>query len=125
MTTKEIEKLKQELYEIQGIPEIEKQLKCVREFAKKIDALMPYQGIVFSFVNNQIVDVTPPAQKKTIISETIRNIYFMLHTELMFNACVSAEESSFSAKWACICAAVAAVTSVVGAIATWITIFKK
>ena len=49
----------------------------------------------------------------------------MLHNEMMFNACVSSEESSSLAKQACIWAAVAAIVSLIGAIASLITIFKN
>jgi hypothetical protein len=59
------------------------------------------------------------------INKITRNIHITLQTEMILNACVSAEESSSSAKRACIWAVVAAGVSFLGTIATCVTIFKK
>jgi hypothetical protein len=117
MTNKEISKLKQELYAIQSTPNIDERFKGMIGFTERIKALGPSQMVYFELVNDQMQEM-PYEAKKRHISESARNIYLMLHTEMMFNSCVSAER-------ACIWAAVAAGVSLLGTAATWITIFKK
>jgi len=116
MTNKEIEKIKQELYEIQRTSEKSKQLEPIEFLAKRIEAPIP------PYLHDKLTE---------LINEIIRNIHIVLQTETMLNACVSAEQScelakqsSTSAKWACIWAAVAAGASVLGAIAACIAVFR-
>ncbi len=116
MISKEIEKLKQELYEIQCIPDINTQLEHLQEFAKRIGALMPCKshtgGVEHRENSNGTIRnayISTPADKKTFIDKTICNIYTMLQTEMMFNACIFAKHSCF---WAAI-AAIAACLSVI------------
>jgi len=108
MTNEEIEKYKQELYEIQRIEVDKKKLEQLIVLAEELNA---------------------PAPAGTNIRESIntitQNIHIVLQTETMLNACVSAEQSSTTAKRACIWAAVAAGISLLGVIASWIMIFKK
>lgn len=115
----------QELYEIQSELNIDKQFDLVKDFTQRTGALRPQQMVYFGVANDKLQNAMTYEDKKKYISESIRNIYLMLHTKLMLNACVSAEKSSSSAKWACILAAVAAVVSLLGTVATWITVFKK
>jgi hypothetical protein len=88
MTNKEIEKIKQEVYKIQRIPDSRQQLEPIKALAERIGALMP---------------VHPSEEQKKFIYETIHNIHTVLQTEMMFNACTFA-------KRCCFCAAVAAIT---------------
>jgi hypothetical protein len=108
MTNEEIEKYKQELYEIQRIESDENKWKQLIVLADKLTAPAP----VGLNIREKINAIT-------------QNIHIVLQTETMLNACVSAEQSSTTAKRACIWAAVAAGISLLGVIASWIMIFKK
>jgi hypothetical protein len=116
MTNKKIEKLKQELHEIQGIPEISEQFERVQEFVKRIGALIPHKSATVSMGirtnsdgTKQFARSSSTAEKKAFIDETIRNIYTMLQTEMMFNACIFAKHSCF---WAAIAAIVACISTI-------------
>jgi hypothetical protein len=90
MTNKEIEKFKQELYEIQRISESPQQLEPIKALAKRIGAPIPHW-------------LTERGQPE-FINEIIRHIHIVLQTEEMFNACVFA-------KWSCLFAAIAAIAA--------------
>ncbi len=103
MTNKEIEGYKQELCAICKIDNLEERRKLLVNLAIKLNAPIPaiLQAHTLEFIN-----------------EIIRNIHNSLQTEEMFNACVSAEQScelakqsSNTAKWACIWAAIAAISA--------------
>ncbi len=53
---------------------------------------------------------------EAMITEIIGGINDALQTEAMLNACVSAEQSSTTAKWACFWAAVAAIAACISVI---------
>jgi hypothetical protein len=91
MTHREIEKIKQELYDIQRLPDSPQQLEPIKRLAGRIPACLP---------------VHPSEEQKDFINETIHNIHIVLQSEMMFNACIFAKRSCF---WA----AVAAVVSLV------------
>jgi hypothetical protein len=87
-------------------------------FREKIGSLRPQQSAYMGLENNQMLDAKDAMtndDKKRYISESIRNVYLMLHTEMMFNACISS-------KWACIWAVSAAIVAALGMIGTWITV---
>jgi hypothetical protein len=94
MKNKEIEKTKQDVYEIQKKPDSRQQLEPIQDVAKRIGAplLVPHSE-----------------EQKHFINETIHNIHIVLQTEMMFNACIFAKRSCF---WAAI-AAIAACISVI------------
>jgi hypothetical protein len=108
MTNEEIEKYKQELCEIYKIGILEEQWKQLTILAKKLNAPIP--------------EHTPPYLLGPI-NQITHNIHTVLQTETMLNACVSAEQSSTTAKRACIWAAVAAIVTLIGAVASWVTVF--
>jgi hypothetical protein len=108
MTNKEIKKMIQEVYEIQSELNINKQFDLVKDFTQRVGALSPQQMVYFGVVNGQLQNAMTYEDKKKYTSESIRNIYLMLHTEEMFNACVYAKRSCF---WAAI-AAIASCISV-------------
>jgi hypothetical protein len=93
MTNKEIEKIKQEVYEIQKVTDSRQQLEPIKAVAERIGARLP---------------VHSSEEQKHFISETIHNIHIVLQTEMMFNACIFAKRSCF---WAAI-AAIASCISV-------------
>jgi hypothetical protein len=97
MTNREIEKSKQELCDIQRISDIKKKWEKLKVLAEKINAPIP-PGLHEVFTIDSINEIT-------------RNIHDSLQTEMMLSACISAEQSSIKAKWACIWAAVAAIAT--------------
>jgi hypothetical protein len=56
---------------------------------------------------------------ENICKEISDNITYKLHTEMMLNACVSAENSSELARKSCRWAAIAAIAACIGTIITW------
>jgi hypothetical protein len=118
MTNGQIEKYKQELCEIQRISNTKEKWEKLKVLAGKLHAPIP-AGLHDDFTIDSINKIT-------------RNIHDSLQTEMMLNACVSAEkscelakQSSISAKWACLLAVMAAIFSAIGAIADWVTPFIK
>jgi hypothetical protein len=122
MTREQIEKYKQELYEINKVGNPKEQWMQLVALAEKLNAPIPEHNPEF---------LLGPINKIT------RNIHTVLQTEEMFNACVSAEQScglakqscelakqsSTTAKWACIWAAVAAIASAIGSVAALMALF--
>ena len=97
MTNREIEKNKQELYEIQRIPERTKQLEPIRTLAKRVNAPIPLMPSDMHREDSEI----------DFINEITRNIHTVLQSEMMFNACTSAKRSCF---WAAVAAIVACIS---------------
>jgi hypothetical protein len=100
MTNKEIEEIKQKLYEIQKTPGNEEQLKRIVAIAKRIGASIPPY-----LLNNEEIPT------RNNINFVTSNIHIVLQTEMMFNACVSA-------KWSCFFAAFAAIAACISVILT-------
>jgi hypothetical protein len=94
MTNKEIEKIKQEVYEIQKIPDSRQQLEPIKALAERIGALIP---------------VHPSEEQKKFIYETIHNINTVLQTEMMLNACIFTKRSCFGAAVASIASCISVV----------------
>jgi hypothetical protein len=101
MTNREIEKNKQELYEIQRIPERSKQLEPIQTLAKRVNAPIPLMPPDMRRADSEIY----------FINEITRNIHIVLQTEEMFNACIFA-------KWSCFWAAVAATVACISVVIT-------
>ena len=143
MTNSEIEKYKEELSTIlkeikydnnqetyylqlangikklEGLAEISNSRKYVGVELYDIDSLMDsVEKNKESNVNNTTLKNKCSAYKD-IIKEISNNITYKLQTEMMFNACISAEESSKLAKRSCRWAAIAAIAACIGTIITW------
>ena len=149
MTNREIERYKNQLTEIMKEHKLEKS-ECLVKYLKKLaDSIMKLQelsetvgarsyiGIGLSDLDVILKSDEKDLQKFTgnigrrdnyiaIIKEISNNITYKLNTEMMFNACVSAQESSELArrscniaKWSCIFAAIAAIAACVSIVLTW------
>ncbi len=97
-----LEKLEQELYEIQGLP-VDEQPNRLNKWGQKNKIILPSGGS--STRQRQTFHMTQAAHS-------------FLQSKMMLNACVSAEESSGlakqacnSAKWSCRWAAIAAIVA--------------
>jgi hypothetical protein len=113
MTNEQIEKYKQELYKINKVGNLKEQWMQLVALAEELNAPIP-AGLHDVYTIDSINKITP-------------NIHNSLQTEMMLNACVSAEQScglakqscelakqsSTTAKWACIWAAVAAMAALI------------
>jgi hypothetical protein len=110
MTNKETEKCKEELYQIQGTAGSREKWERLTVLAGKVYAPIP-EG-----PHDHIVES---------INKITRNIHNSLQTEMMLNACTSAEQSSATAKRACTWAAVAAIASAIGAVAALMALLIK
>jgi hypothetical protein len=116
MANADIEKKKQQLYNILKKGCTKEVLNELRDLAHSITAPVPAgydQGHTMEDIN-----------------AITRNIHITLQTEEMFNACISAEESSKSAKESCTIAkrscrwaAMAAIASLISAIVALIILF--
>lgn len=104
MTNKEIEQVKQEVFEIQKKKPMSEQLEPMQAVANRIGAPIP-------------VGYTQKTQAE-FICDVFRNIHVVLQTETMVNACISAKRS-------CIWAAVAATVALLSAVAAWITVLVR
>jgi hypothetical protein len=111
MTNKKIEIYKEELCEIQRIPLNKEKWEKLTILAKKLNSPIP-AGLHETFPIDSINKLT-------------HNIHNSLQTEMMLNACTSAEQSSITAKRACTWAAVAAIASAIGAVVALITLLIK
>jgi len=94
MTNKEIERCNQRVTDIQKKPAESETLNSVKELAKEIGAPVPPTL------------AGEPAKTRTLIDESLRNIRFVLQTEMMLNACVFAKRSCFYAAIAAIAACI-------------------
>ena len=95
MTNKKIRKIRQVLHEIQEAPVVRHQLEALME---KVGAEMPTAGM------------------DSLKDKCIKSVHSLLQMETMMRACVSA-------RWSCMWAAVAAISSFIGLIASWIMVF--
>lgn len=150
MTNRQIEKYKNQLTEIVKEHKLEKgeclvkYLKKLTDSIKKLQKLSEtvgarsYIGIGLSDLDEILKSDEKDLQKFTgnigrrdnyivIVKEISDNITYKLNTEMMFNACVSAKESSELArrscniaKWSCIFAAIAAIAACVSIVLTWL-----
>lgn len=146
MTNREIEKYKNQLTKIVKEHKLEKgeclvkYLKQLADSIKKLQKLSEtvgarsYIGIELSDLDEILNSEEKDLQKFignigrrdtyiVIVKEISNNITYKLDTEMMFNACVSAQESSELArrscniaKWSCIFAAIAAIAACIGTI---------
>lgn len=98
MTNEEIEKANKHLKDIAKLDDNKKQEK-LRAFAIDHNILMP-----------------TPRNSPEFRNELFANIHMFLQTQMMLNACFSAEESGRLAKKACIWAAIAAIAACVGVV---------
>lgn len=90
---------------------------------RDIDQLLSDKTTELLGINKGIADEQKCAKYENIYKEIIHNIHYTLQTEMMLNACISAEESANQSKKSCIWASVAAVTSLISAVAAWIMLF--
>jgi len=109
MTNKETETYKKELCEIQRIALSKDKWEKLKALAIKLNAPIP-AGLHDDFTIDSINKLT-------------HNIHNSLQTEMMLNACTSAEQSSITAKQACTWAAVAAIASAFRAIVALMAFF--
>ncbi len=140
MTNREIEKYKNQLTEIVKEHKLEKSeclvkyLKKLADSIKKLQELSEtvgahsYIGIGLSDLDEILKSDEKDLQKFAgnnigrrdnyivIVKEINDNISYKLQTEMMFNACVSAKESSELAQRSCRWAAIAAIAACVGVI---------
>lgn len=103
MTNEEINNIKQKVKEIQRSHPSGEQLQQIEDIAKCIGASLP-----------ENLHTNDPLSRKNI-NYIATNIHIVLQTEMMLNACVSAEKSSELAKRSCHWAAVAAIAACIGA----------
>ena len=97
MTIIKIWKAKRELYEIQSIPEIFKQFEPIEALAKKVGAPIPNIITTRDEVTNTKASVKSTAtlaDSQGFINEIVRNIHFVLQTEMMLQACIFAMVSA-------------------------------
>jgi hypothetical protein len=112
MTNIEIEKAKIDLDEISKIENERGKWDQLVALAQKLNAPIPPRSILSDGIN-----------------AITRNIHIVLQTEMMLNACISAEDSSKSAKESCTIAnrsckwaAVAAIAALIGAIVSLVSV---
>ncbi len=102
-TIEEIKKDRKELFDIENMEDKAKQKGRLRTMAKRLSVyILSDEGAATHVL--------------------LRNIYTHLQSEMMYLACVSAEESSKLAERACFRAAIAAWLCLLGVIAAWITV---
>jgi len=109
MTNKEIECCNQEQCQIQRIADTKEKWERLTVLAGKIRAPIP-------------AGFHPSLES---INEITHSIHDSLQTEMMLNACTSAEQSSATAKRACTWAAVAAIASAIGAVVALMTLLIR
>lgn len=114
-------------------------IKKLERLAETVDA-RKYIGIELHDIDSFMISVKKNAESnvnnvtlkqkcsayKDIIKEISDNITYKLQTEMMLNACVSAEKSSELAKqscglakWSCFFAGIAAIAACIGIILAW------
>jgi hypothetical protein len=134
MTNKEIEKYEQELTnlskavnDLRTVQDANKRHSDTKNLYQQLQTLavnIPSPLFNANMLNTDInVGKSYTAAVESNCGELINNIHRALQTKMMLNACVSAEQSSTTAKWACIWAAVAAVSaciSVIFSLVLWI-----
>jgi len=117
MTNREIRNAKQRLYEVLNKECKNEVERCdqVRALAEELNAFVP-PGIHVKFPRDSINAIT-------------KNIHTVLQTEMMLNACASAEASSDlakrSCKWAAIAAIAACISVILTGLATCLTVCSK